>query len=64
MNWMAFASGRAITDMTPCSTTHPFAVWEHTPTGRILRTFPDSDLAAQFCIQNGGGEVIPNPINH
>ncbi len=49
--------------MTPMdSTTHPFAVWEHTHTGRILRTFPDADLAAQFIINNGG-ELIANPCN-
>ena len=48
--------------MTPCSTTHPFACWESTGTGMILRTFPDSDLAAQFVINNGG-EVIANPCN-
>ncbi len=45
------------------ATSHPFAVWELTGTGRILRTFPDTDLAGQFCINNGGGDIIPNPCN-
>lgn len=39
---------------------HPFAVWETTGTGQVLRTFPDEDLAAQFIINNGGA-IIPNP---
>lgn len=47
---------------TQCSYTHPFAVWECLPTGRVLRTFPDEDLAAQFCVNNGG-TIIPNPTN-
>lgn len=44
------------------SATHPFAVWELTGTGYVLRTFPDSDLAAQFIINNGGA-LIANPCN-
>lgn len=44
------------------STAHPLAVWELTGTGQALRTFPDSDLAAQFIINNGG-EMIANPCN-
>lgn len=44
------------------STTHPFAVWEHMPTGQVLHVFTDSDLAAQF-VMNNGGEVIANPCN-
>ncbi len=46
----------------PDSTTHPYAVWETTGTGRVLRTFPDEDLAAQFIINNGG-ELIANPCD-
>ncbi len=44
------------------STTHPFAVWELGAFGRTLRTFADDDLAAQFCINNGG-TVIANPCD-
>lgn len=44
------------------STLHPFAVWECCAYGRVLRTFPDSDLASQFIINNGG-ELIANPCN-
>lgn len=47
--------------MNKDSINHPFAVWEEYPTGGVLRTFPDEDLAAQFVINNGG-KVIPNPI--
>lgn len=47
---------------TPCSYTHPFAAWEQSPTGRTLHTFPDEDLAAQWCINNGG-TIIPNPTD-
>lgn len=39
---------------------HPFAVWEKTDTGQVLRTFPDEYLAGQFVLNNGG-EVTPNP---
>jgi len=42
--------------------THPYAVWELTHTGRVLRTFPDEYLAMQFVVNNGG-TVIPNPVN-
>jgi hypothetical protein len=49
--------------MTPDNTEHPFAVWELTGTGRVLRTFPDEYLAMQFVVNNGG-KVIANPINH
>lgn len=42
------------------SAAHPFAVWQYLPTGYVLRTFPDQDLAAQFCINNGG-DIIANP---
>lgn len=38
----------------------PFCVWEHRLGGRYLRFFPDEDLAAQWCVNNGG-EVIRNP---
>lgn len=44
------------------SAAHPFAVWEHCAYGRFLRTFPDSELASQFIINNGG-ELIANPCN-
>lgn len=46
---------------TQDNTAHPFAVWELTGTGRVLRTFPDIDLAAQWVINNGG-TIIRNPI--
>lgn len=45
-----------------CNLSHPFAVWEHLPSGQVLHTFPDEDLAAQFVINNGG-EIIPNPAD-
>lgn len=45
-----------------CSTSHPFAVWELCAYGRVLRTFPDEYLAAQFAVNNGG-LVIGNPCN-
>lgn len=49
---------------TPCqdSTTHPYAVWEQLPSGQVLRTFPDEELAAQWCVNNGG-KVVANPTN-
>lgn len=42
---------------------YPYAVWETTPTGRVLRFFEDEDLAIQFVVNNGG-TVINNPIKH
>ena len=39
---------------------YPFCVWEQRPGGLFLRFFPDEDLAAQFCVQNGG-TVVSNP---
>jgi hypothetical protein len=47
----------------PCSTSHPFAVWEQTGTGHVLRFFADEYLAMQFAV-SVSGQVIDNPINH
>ena len=41
-------------------TDYPYCVWEARIGGPFLRFFPDDDLAAQFCVNNGG-TVIPNP---
>ncbi len=45
--------------MTADSNTHPYAVWEHAHTGRILHAFPDTDLAAQFIINTAAGRLLP-----
>lgn len=45
-----------------CSVTHPFAVWECLPSGQVLHTLADEDLACQF-VMNNGGLVIANPTD-
>lgn len=44
------------------ATTHPYAAWEVTATGQILRTFPDEYLATQFALTHGT-PPIPNPCD-
>lgn len=44
------------------STIHPFAVWRHDCTGRVLLTFEDEGLATKFLIRHGG-TLLPNPCN-
>lgn len=40
-----------------------FAVWEHLPTGRVLRTFADEFLAQQFAV-SVGSQYFPFTPNH
>ena len=40
-----------------------WGVWEHLPTGRVLRTFADEDLAMQFAV-SVGSKVEPLNVAH
>ena len=61
--WLARASSPHLVAPATSHALTGWAVWEHTPTGQILRTFADEYLAMQFAVSVGSVSK-PYDINH